>query len=111
MAATAEEALVVLVTAPDADTAARIGRTIVEEKLAACVNIVPGVRSIYEWQGKMCDEPEVLCLFKTQRELYPALRDRITALHPYQVPEIIGLAPATGNAPYLSWLLERTKPP
>src|SRR2546423_4883022 len=68
------ELVVVLVTAPDGDTAARLGRTVVEERLAACVNIVPGLRSIYEFEGKTCDDPEVLCLFKTRRELYPALR-------------------------------------
>src|SRR5205814_1937455 len=98
------DALIVLVTVPDADTGARLGRTLVEERLAACVNVVPGLRSIYAWQGKICDEAEALCLVKTRRALYPALRDRVAALHPYEVPEIIGLRPAEGNAPYLSWI-------
>jgi periplasmic divalent cation tolerance protein len=101
--------LVVLVTMPDGDTAARVGRTLVEEKLAACVNVIPGLRSIYEYDGKLCDDAEVLCLFKTRRQLYPALRDRLTALHPYQVPEIIALTLAEGNAAYLAWLAAGTQ--
>jgi periplasmic divalent cation tolerance protein len=102
------DALLVLVTAPDTETAARIGRTLVDEGLAACVNVLPDVRSIYRWQGAVHDEPEVLCLIKSRRELYPALRDRVTALHPYQLPEILGLSPSEGNAPYLRWILETT---
>lgn len=106
------DALVVLMTAPDAETAARVGRTLVEERLAACVNLVPGVRSIYQWQGAVQDEGEVLCLIKTRRALYPALRDRLAGgLHPYQVPEILGLTPAEGNAPYLRWIFESTRAP
>ena len=100
--------LVVLVTMPDGDTAARLGRTLVKEQLAACVNVIPGLRSIYRYEGKLCDDAEVLCLFKTRRALYPALRDRVTALHPYQVPEIIALSLAEGNAPYLAWLAAGT---
>jgi periplasmic divalent cation tolerance protein len=103
--------LVVLVTMPDADKAARVGRTLVEEKLAACVNVIPGLRSIYEYGGKLCDDAEVLCLFKTRRALYPALRDRLTGLHPYEVPEIIALTLAEGNAPYLAWLAAGTRAP
>jgi periplasmic divalent cation tolerance protein len=105
------EFLVVLVTVPDGDTAARVGRTLVEEQLAACVNIVPGLRSIYVYEGKLCDDAEVLCLIKTRAALYPRLRDRVTALHPYQVPEIIALPLAAGNAAYLAWLAEGTRPP
>ena len=104
MAHSPTDFVVVLVTLPDGDTAARVGRTLVEEKLAACVNVIPGLRSIYEYGGKLCDDAEVLCLFKTRRSLYPALRDRMTALHPYQVPEIIAVPLAEGNAPYLAWL-------
>jgi periplasmic divalent cation tolerance protein len=108
MAHSPEDFLVVLVTMPDGETAARVGRTLVEERLAACVNVIPGLRSIYEYGGKLCDDAEVLCLFKTRRALYPTLRDRLTALHPYQVPEIIALALAEGNAPYLAWLAAGT---
>jgi periplasmic divalent cation tolerance protein len=100
--------LLVLMTAPDADTAARLGRTVVEERLAACVNVVPGLRSIYVWQGKLSDEAEVLCLIKTRRTLFAALRDRLAGLHPYETPEIIALQLAEGNAPYLAWLAGST---
>jgi periplasmic divalent cation tolerance protein len=108
-AAAPSNALVVLVTAPDSETASRLGRALVDEGLAACVNILPGVRSIYRWQGAVHDEPEVLCLIKSRRDLYPALRDRLTDLHPYQVPEIIGFTPTEGNAPYLRWVFDTTR--
>lgn len=102
------DVIVVLVTAPDGEVAARLGRALVEERLAACVNIVPQVRSIYWWQGKVSDDTEVLCLIKARRTDYPALRDRITALHPYEVPEIIAVPLAEGNAPYLAWIAAST---
>jgi periplasmic divalent cation tolerance protein len=103
-----QEALVILVTVPDPDTGARIGRALVEEGLAACVNVIPGLRSIYAWQGKICDDAEALCLVKTRRSLYGPVRERLAALHPYEVPEIIGLVPGEGNAPYLRWIAEAT---
>jgi periplasmic divalent cation tolerance protein len=101
--------VVVLMTAPDADVAGRIANTLVDERLVACVNILPGLRSIYRWESKLCDETEVLCLMKTRLNLFPALRDRIATLHPYQVPEIIALPIAAGNAPYLDWVRELTE--
>ena len=97
-------------TAPDADVAGRIASTLVDERLVACVNILPGLRSLYRWEGKLCDEGEVLCLMKTRLDLFPALRDRIAALHPYQVPEIIAVPLAAGHAPYLAWLAKETEP-
>jgi periplasmic divalent cation tolerance protein len=101
--------VVVFMTAPDVDVAGRIASILVDESLVACVNILPGLRSIYRWQGKLCDEPEVLCLMKTRLDLFPALRDRIAALHPYQVPEIIALPLTAGSAPYLEWVRQSTK--
>jgi periplasmic divalent cation tolerance protein len=101
--------VVAFVTAPDADVAGRIASTLVDERLVACVNILPGLRSIYRWEGKLCDDGEVLCLMKTRLDLFPALRDRIVALHPYQVPEIIALPLAAGSQPYLNWLRQSTK--
>lgn len=96
--------LIVLSTFPDADTAARIARSLVEEQLAACVNLVPTVRSVYRWQGSLCDEAEALAIIKTTAERYPALAARLAELHPYQVPEIVALPIAAGHAPYLAWL-------
>jgi periplasmic divalent cation tolerance protein len=103
--------VVVLMTAPDAEVAGRIANTLVDEKLVACVNILSGLRSIYRWENKLCDESEVLCLMKTRLNLFPALRDRIATLHPYQVPEIIALPLAAGSALYLAWVRQSTSQP
>ncbi|GEJ59419.1 divalent-cation tolerance protein CutA [Anaeromyxobacter diazotrophicus] len=100
------DALVVLVTAPDAEAAARLARTLVEEQLAACGNVVPGVRSIYRWEGKVCDDQEALLVLKAPAGRFPELRDRILALHPYQVPEVIALRVEEGSERYLAWLAE-----
>ncbi len=109
MSTTPADICVVLMTAPSADVAARVGRTLVEERLAACVNVVPGVRSIYAWQGAICDEGEVLCIIKTRRALFDALRDRIVGLHPYEVPEIVAIDPERVSAPYASWVIDSTR--
>jgi periplasmic divalent cation tolerance protein len=106
-----DDVLLVLVTVPDAETGARIGRSLVEARLAACVSLVPGLRSIYRWEGAVQDEAETLCLIKTRRPLYEPLRKRIETLHPYQTPEIIGLAPLCGNEPYLRWIWDSTAAP
>ncbi|HEX3479853.1 MAG TPA: divalent-cation tolerance protein CutA [Kofleriaceae bacterium] len=102
---------VVFSTFPDADTAARIARTLIEDRLAACVNVVPTVRSIYRWQDKICDETETLVLIKTTADRYAALAAKITELHPYQVPEVIALPLADGHPPYLAWLAEQVARP
>lgn len=104
-----ERALVVLVTAPSADQAAELGRALVDERLAACATLVPAVRSIYRWEGKVQDEPEALLVLKTTRDRFERLRDRALALHPYQVPEVIALPVEAGSAPYLAWLVRETR--
>jgi periplasmic divalent cation tolerance protein len=96
---------VVLVTAPSEEAAASIGKTIVEEGLIACANLVPRVRSLYRWQGKLCDEAEVLVVMKTRRSEFERVRARVKALHPYEVPEVILVDVAQGHAPYLDWVL------
>jgi periplasmic divalent cation tolerance protein len=101
-------ALVVLVTCPTVDRAAEIARALVEERLAACGNVVPGVRSIYRWEGKVQDDQEALLVLKTTRERFEALRERVLALHPYQVPEVIALPVEAGSAPYLAWIAAET---
>jgi periplasmic divalent cation tolerance protein len=101
----AEPVHVVLVTAPDAEVGARIGRALVEEGLAACVNLVPGVRSIYRFEGKVHDDAEVLLVLKTRAALSAALAARVRALHPYELPEVVALAVAGGSEPYLDWVV------
>lgn len=91
-------------TAPDAETAARIARALVEERLAACVNLVAGVRSIYRWQGVVEDQTEVLLVIKTRAERIDALASRLRALHPYELPELVALPVAAGLGPYLDWV-------
>jgi periplasmic divalent cation tolerance protein len=103
------DALVVLVTAPTAERAAEIARALVEERLAACGNVVPAIRSIYRWEGKVQDEQEALLVLKTTRERFEALRERVLSLHPYQVPEVIALEVEAGSAPYLAWLAAETR--
>ncbi len=98
------DALVVLVTTPSPERAAEIARALVEERLAACGNVVPGLRSIYRWEGKVQDEEEALLLLKTTRARFEALRDRVLALHPYEVPEVIAVPVEAGHAPYLAWV-------
>ena len=100
--------IVVYVTAPQ-DEAVDLAKTLVEERLVACVNIVPGLRSIYWWQGKVEDEPEVLCIMKTRSNLFESLRDRVRELHSYEVEEIIALPIVAGNLPYLDWIRENTQ--
>jgi periplasmic divalent cation tolerance protein len=101
------DCIVVYVTAPE-DEAVNLAKTLVEERLVACVNIVPGLRSIYWWQGIVEDEPEVLCVMKTRSNLFEALRDRVRELHSYEVAEIIALPILAGNPPYLDWIKENT---
>ena len=101
--------IVVMVTAP-AKEAPKLAKTIVEERLVACVNIVPGLRSLYWWEGKVEDEPEVLCIMKTRSNLFGPLRDRVRELHSYEVEEIIALPILAGNPPYLDWIKKNTQP-
>ena len=102
------DVLVVLVTAPSAEKAGELGRTLVSERLAACANVIPGLRSIYWWEGKVQDEPEALILLKTTRGRFEALRDRVLALHPYQVPEVVALPIEAGSENYLKWIERET---
>ena len=100
--------VVCMMTAPNEAEAKRIGRTLVEERLAACCNIVRNVTSIYRWKGNIREEGEVLCLMKTRKELFDSLKKRIKALHPYEVPEIISLKIKDGLYEYLKWIDEAT---
>lgn len=94
----------VLATAPDADSAASLARALVGERLAACVNLVPGVRSIYRWQGQVEDAAEVLLVIKTRADRCGALASRLRELHPYELPEVLELSAVGGSAAYLDWV-------
>ena len=100
------ETVVVLVTAPSAEKAAEIARTLVEEKLAACGSVVPAVRSIYRWEGRVQDETEALLVLKAPRKRLQELADRVVELHPYEVPEVIGLPIEGGNERYIDWIVQ-----
>ncbi|MFT3917164.1 MAG: divalent-cation tolerance protein CutA [Anaeromyxobacteraceae bacterium] len=104
------DVLVVLVTAPSPERAAELARAVVEERLAACGNVVPGVRSIYRWEGKVVDEPEALLVLKTTRDRLDALQERVLALHPYEVPEVLALSVDAGAERYLGWVHAETHP-
>jgi len=104
-----QEALVVFVTAPSADKGMELGRALVQERLAACANLVPAIHSIYWWEGRVQEDGEALLLVKTTRDRFEALRDRVLALHPYQVPEVLALPVAAGSASYLEWILRETR--
>jgi periplasmic divalent cation tolerance protein len=101
---------VLFMTAPDEETAAKIARVLVEERLAACVNIVPRVRSIYRWEGAIEDAAEVLCVVKTVAEKVAPLLARIQEVHPYKVAEGLALAVESGLPDYLAWVIEETSP-
>jgi periplasmic divalent cation tolerance protein len=103
--------LIILCTCPDPATAERIAETVVGERLAACVNIVPGLTSIYRWEGRMQRDAELLLLIKTRQAVYSLLEARIRELHPYQIPEIIALPIQTGLAAYLDWIVDHTGAP
>ncbi len=97
-------ARVVLITAPDVDVAERLVTTLVEERRAACGNIVPGLLSIFRWQGAVEHENETLILLKTVESAVPALLGRARELHPYEVPEMLVLPVEAGHGPYLDWI-------
>ena len=104
-----EEVWLALCTAPDAAAAERLGRLAVEGGHAACANLVPGLRSVFRWEGAVQDEPEVLILFKTTAASYSGLADLVTREHPYEVPELIAVALAAGLEPYVAWVRASVK--
>ena len=93
-----------LVTIDDIGTAGEIAQALVEKEIVACVNIIPQIRSIYRWKGDVCDHPESLMILKTREEFFPKLQTAVRELHPYEVPEIIGLTIDQGLPEYLHWI-------
>lgn len=105
---TSSEAVVILMTAPSAKEAQKIAHHLVDERLVACVNIVSSVQSIFYWQGKVCDEKEVLLICKSREALFEHISRRVKELHTYTVPEIIALPIIKGSEDYLRWIGEVT---
>jgi periplasmic divalent cation tolerance protein len=94
----------VLVTFPTVEKAQQIGKQMVEAQLAACVNVLPGVTSIYRWQGAVEEDREALAIFKTTADALAALEQALAAAHPYEVPEVVALTPAAVREPYAQWV-------
>jgi len=102
------EDIIVFITVPKEEEAAKISRALVEARLAACVNIIGNIRSIYRWEGKIEDEAEVLMIAKTQRHIFDPLSKKVKELHSYAVPEIIAMPIVEGSEDYLKWLKDVT---
>jgi len=109
MAAPETEVCAVLTTVPDEGVAETLARALVEEGLAACVNVIPGMRSIYRWEGALQDDSEVMLVIKSQRKRSQALAARINDLHPYELPEVLVLPVCGGSSAYLDWIVTETR--
>lgn len=101
--------IVVLSTCASAEEGERIARHLVERKLAACVNVLAGVRSVYRWKGKIEDSPEALLIIKSSRELFDELKSALDKIHSYEVPEVLALPIVDGSDNYLDWLARELK--
>lgn len=104
------DTLIAFCTCPDSATAERIAQALVNERLAACVNQLPGVRSIYMWQGQVQADQEVLLLIKTTQNQLATVAGRLKALHPYELPELIAVPATAGSEPYLEWVRQTVAP-
>lgn len=105
----AEETHLVLVTGPDRETLAEMGRRLVNERLCACVNVLPGLTSIYRWEGAVEEEPEALALLKTTRGRLEDAERRVRELHPYDEPEFLAFDVESGSPSYLAWVAQSVK--
>ena len=104
-----DEVLVCLCTCPDPDSARALGRALVEERLAACVQLVPGIESIYRWADAVETAGETLLVIKSTRAVFDRLQSRLVALHPYEVPELVALPAVAGLPAYLHWVTDSTR--
>lgn len=104
-----QQALLVLTNVPDEATARTIAHLLIEQGLAACVNMLPAVQSVYQWQGKLEQASEVVLLVKTTQARYTELEAAIKSVHPYQIPEIIAVPVVAGLPAYLGWIAAETK--
>jgi len=103
-----EQALLVYCTVPNVDEAKSIARLLINKKLAACCNVVPGLVSVFRWEGKMNEESEVMLLIKTSLKKYDQLEKEIKMIHSYSIPEIIATPIVNASSAYLDWILEMT---
>ncbi len=104
----ASKYIIILITAPIQDASA-IAKHLIERHVAACVNIIPEVRSIYYWKNEICDDKEALLIVKTESILFERLKEEVRFIHSYEVPEIIALPIAEGYKPYLNWISQVVK--
>jgi len=104
-----ENVVFVYMTFGQREEAERIGAAIVEDRLAACVNVLPGMTSMYWWEGRMQKESEVVLIAKTRRSLFPALKEKVLSLHSYDCPCIVAWPLAEGHQPFLDWIGEQTR--
>lgn len=102
------DAIVVLVTTSSEEEATSLGKLLVEQQLVACVNVLPKVKSIFQWEGKISEEEEYLMILKTRKPLFKALEETIITQHSYEVPEIIAMPIEVGSQSYLSWIQDVT---
>jgi periplasmic divalent cation tolerance protein len=100
--------IVVFITSPKEDEAAKIAQALVEARLAGCINIIRNIRSVYRWQDKIEDDTEVLMIAKTQKHLFESLVRKVRELHSYEVPEIVAMPIVEGSEDYLKWLNDVT---
>ena len=104
----ADDPIVVFITAPNTDEARLLAETLVTDRLAACVQILPEIESIYRWQGKIERQPEVLLIGKTTRRKFSELEAEVRRIHSYETPEIVAVSIAEASSPYLDWLIKST---
>lgn len=100
--------IIILITSPSEQVGERIAQALLEERLAACVNIVPNIQSIYSWKGEIQNDEEALLVVKSRAELFDRLVPKVKAVHPYEVPEIIALPLILGAQDYLDWITDET---
>ena len=103
-----DKTILILITVPNQKTGEEIASHLVEKNIAACVNIIPGLTSIYKWKGKIEKDDELLLLVKTQQELFHSVEKSVLEIHPYEVPEIISIDISQGFTKYLDWILSET---
>jgi periplasmic divalent cation tolerance protein len=102
--------LIVMTSLPNLLAAQELGRKLLEKKLAACIQIQSGIQSLYYWEGKLCEEQEVLLSAKTSANLWDEIEAYILSEHPYDLPEVITLSPSQVNPAYAKWIKDETKP-